>query len=99
MRDAVEASVTPELFEREYATIWDGDERWRARPAPEARSSSGRRLDLRARAVVLPGSAARAAPLTDIADARCLVVLGDSVTTDHISPAGAIPRDMPAGRT
>ena len=61
VRAAVEASVTPELFEREYATIWDGDERWRALPAPEgALFAWDPGLDLRARAVVLPGSRARA---------------------------------------
>ena len=97
---AVEASVTPELFEREYATIWEGDERWRALPAPEgALFAWDPDVDLRARA--RPSSRIsppEPEPLTDVVDARCLVVLGDSVTTDHISPAGAIPRDMPAGR-
>jgi aconitate hydratase len=99
VRDAIAASVTPELFEREYSTIWDGDERWQALPAP-----TGALFDWD------PGStyvreptffqdlAPDPVPLTDIEGARCLVVLGDSVTTDHISPAGAIPRDMPAGR-
>jgi aconitate hydratase len=99
VRAAIEASVSPELFEREYATIWDGDERWQALPAPEGAlfdwdpdSTYVREpsffQDLRP----------EPEPLADIVDARCLVLLGDSVTTDHISPAGAIPRDMPAGR-
>ena len=97
---AIEASVTPELFEREYATIWDGDERWRALPAPEGALFA---WDPDSTYVREPpffqDIAARAASRsTDIVDARCLVLLGDSVTTDHISPAGAIPRDMPAGR-
>ena len=100
VRAAIEASVTPELFEREYATIWDGDERWRALPAPEGALFD---WDPDSTYVREPSFfqdlAARARRrCTDIEGARCLVVLGDSVTTDHISPAGAIPRDMPAGR-
>jgi aconitate hydratase len=99
VRDAVAASVTPELFEREYATIWDGDERWRALPAPEGALFA---WDPESTYVREPSFfqdlAPDPAPMTDIEGARCLVVLGDSVTTDHISPAGAIPRDMPAGR-
>jgi aconitate hydratase len=99
VRDAVAASVTPELFEREYATIWDGDERWRALPAPEGNLFA---WDPDSTYVREPSFfqdlAPEPEPLTDIEAARCLVVLGDSVTTDHISPAGAIPRDMPAGR-
>ncbi len=99
VRDAVAASVTPELFEREYSTIWDGDERWRALPAPEGALFA---WDPDSTYVREPSFfqdlGPEPAPLADIEDARCLVVLGDSVTTDHISPAGAIPRDMPAGR-
>ncbi len=99
VRDAVEASVTPELFEREYATIWDGDERWRALPAPEGALFD---WDPDSTYVREPSFfqalSPEPEPLTDVEDARCLVLLGDSVTTDHISPAGAIPRDMPAGR-
>jgi aconitate hydratase len=96
---AIEASVTPELFEREYATIWDGDERWRALPAPEGALFA---WDPDSTYVREPSFfqdlSPEPDPLRDVEDARCLVVLGDSVTTDHISPAGAIPRDMPAGR-
>jgi aconitate hydratase len=99
VRATIEASVTPELFEREYATIWDGDERWRALPAPEGALFA---WDPESTYVREPSFfqelAPEPEPLADIEGARCLVMLGDSVTTDHISPAGAIPRDMPAGR-
>jgi aconitate hydratase len=98
VRAAIEASLTPELFEREYATIWDGDERWQALPAPggalfawDADSTYVREPSF------FQDLQPEPAPLADLEDARCLVMLGDSVTTDHISPAGAIPRDMPAG--
>jgi aconitate hydratase len=99
VRAAVEASVSPELFEREYATIWEGDERWQALPAP-----GGALFDWDPASTYVREPSffqdlqPEPAPLADVVDARCLVVLGDSVTTDHISPAGAIPRDMPAGR-
>jgi aconitate hydratase len=99
VRDAIAASVTPELFEREYATIWDGDERWRALPAPEGALFEWDPASTYVREPsFFQDLAPEPAPLSDIENARCLVVLGDSVTTDHISPAGAIPRDMPAGR-
>ncbi len=99
VRAAVAASVTPELFEREYATIWDGDERWRALPAPEGALFAWAPDSTYVREPsFFEDLQPEPAPLTDIENARCLVVLGDSVTTDHISPAGAIPRDMPAGR-
>jgi aconitate hydratase len=99
VRAAIESSVTPELFEREYATIWDGDERWRALPAPEGALFD---WDPDSTYVREPSFfqdlAPEPLPLADIEGARSLVMLGDSVTTDHISPAGAIPRDLPAGR-
>jgi aconitate hydratase len=99
VRAAVEASVSPELFEREYATIWDGDERWQALPAPEGALFDWDPASTYVREPsFFQDLQSEPDPLADIVAARCLVMLGDSVTTDHISPAGAIPRDMPAGR-
>ena len=99
VREVVERTVRPELFEREYARIWDGDERWQALSAPEGALFA---WDEGSTYVREPGFvddlAAEPAPPRDVLGARCLALLGDSVTTDHISPAGAIPRDMPAGR-
>ncbi len=86
------------MFEATYATILDGDENWRALPAP-----TGDRYEWDAdstyirRPTFLEGIAAHAPAPRDIAGARVLALLGDSVTTDHISPAGAIRRDGPAG--
>ena len=99
VRAAIEASVSPELFEREYATIWDGDERWQALAAPEGALFAWDEASTYVREPsFFQDMQPEPEPLADVVDARCLVLLGDSVTTDHISPAGAIPRDMPAGR-
>ena len=83
-----------------YADVFTGDEAWRE-PARARRRPVrlGRSLDLRAPAELPRGPPARAGRrLATSQGARCLVVLGDSVTTDHISPAGAIRADSPAGR-
>ncbi len=93
------SSVTPELFAETYATVFDGDERWRALPIP-----SGDRYawDATSTYVADPpfftGMAADAEPPAGIAGARVLALLGDSVTTDHISPAGSIAPWSPAGQ-
>ena len=92
-------SIDPELFRRTYAVVFEGDDRWRALPIPSgdryawdaARRTSPSRRSSRA-------SASRPAPCPDIDDARVLAVLGDSVTTDHISPAGSIAPSSPAGQ-
>jgi aconitate hydratase len=96
--DVVVAQVRSEIFTRNYASVFDGDDRWRALPVP-----AGDRYawDPESTYVALPpfftGITAEPAPLTDVVDARALAVLGDSVTTDHISPAGTIARTSPAG--
>ncbi|MCU0504595.1 MAG: aconitate hydratase AcnA [Chloroflexi bacterium] len=93
------SSVTPELFAASYAGVFDGDERWRALPIP-----SGDRYawDPASTYVADPpfftGMTAEAELPAGIADARVLALLGDSVTTDHISPAGSIAPWSPAGR-
>ena len=98
IRTAIGAAVTPALFRSAYASVFEGDERWRALPVP-----GGDRYawDPGSSYIALPpffeGLTAEPAPITDIVGARVLAVLGDSVTTDHISPAGSIPRWSPAG--
>jgi aconitate hydratase len=97
--EVIERSLTPDLYERQYGRIWDGDERWRALDAPTGAQFAFAPDSTYVREpTFLEHVSEPPAPLTDIVDARCLAVLGDSVTTDHISPAGAIPADMPAGR-
>jgi aconitate hydratase len=99
VRDAIATSVKAELYETEYARVWDGDERWQAMPVPAGALFA---WDADSTYVQEPpyfdGLTAEPAPLTDIVGARALAVLGDSVTTDHISPAGSFPADGPAGR-
>jgi aconitate hydratase len=96
--ETIEAAVRSEMFRSSYAGVFTGDERWNSLVVP-----TGDRFawDESSTYVHLPpyfeGMPAEPAPVTDIEGARVLAVLGDSVTTDHISPAGAIKRDGPAG--
>ncbi|MGH2852491.1 MAG: aconitate hydratase AcnA, partial [Solirubrobacteraceae bacterium] len=94
----VERAVQSDMFRRSYAEVFDGDERWHSLAVP-----SGDRYDWRESTYVrqppfFDGMPAEPEPPSDVAGARALAVLGDSVTTDHISPAGSIKRDSPAGR-
>ncbi len=99
VRDAVRSALDPELFERTYADVFVGDDRWRALPIP-----AGERYDWDAdstyiaRPPFLTDIAREPAPVRNIEGARVLVMVGDSVTTDHISPAGSIPAWAPAGQ-
>ena len=97
--DAVEGSVDRKLFTESYSTVFEGDERWRALPVPEGQTYA---WDPESTYVQLPpffsAITPEPPPITDIVGARALAVLGDSITTDHISPAGSIPASSPAGR-
>ncbi len=92
-------AVGPELYRHEYGHVFDGDAEWQALDAP---SGSRFAWDTASTYVQEPpfftDLSPDPAPLRDIAGARVLALLGDSVTTDHISPAGAIPKDGPAAR-
>jgi aconitate hydratase len=98
VEEVVASSVVPEMFSRDYADVFEGDERWQELDVPagdvfawEADSTYVRKPPY------FDGMPAEPAPVTDIHGARVLALLGDSVTTDHISPAGAIKSDSPAG--
>jgi aconitate hydratase len=96
---AVRATVTPELFRAQYANVFRGDERWRALPAPAGELYEWDAASSYIKAPPFFATMTKAVPpLRDISGARALAVLGDSVTTDHISPAGSIPADSPAGK-
>jgi len=91
--------VRSEVFTRNYASVFDGDERWAALPVPPGdRYAWEPTSTYVARPPFFEGVTAEPEPLSDITGARALAVLGDSVTTDHISPAGTIVRSSPAGR-
>jgi aconitate hydratase len=95
----IAASVGGDLFERSYADVFSGDEAWRSLESPAGDLYA---WDPGSTYVRQPpyfeGLRREPAPVADIRGARCLVSLGDSVTTDHISPAGSIKADSPAGR-
>ena len=97
--DAMASSVTSQAFTSQYAQVFEGDARWRALPVPtgdrfnwEADSTYVRRPPF------LENLSMEPQPRTDLTGARVLAVLGDSITTDHISPAGNIKADSPAGK-
>jgi len=98
VKSAIAGSVSADLFRTAYASVFAGDEQWRSLPVP-----TGDRYEWAddstyiARPPFFEGLTKDPAPITDITGARVLAVLGDSVTTDHISPAGSIPRWSPAG--
>ncbi len=91
--------VRSEIFTRNYASVFDGDERWAALPVPPGdRYAWSPDSTYVARPPFFEGVTPEPEPRTDIEGARVLAFLGDSVTTDHISPAGAIARTSPAGQ-
>ena len=100
IQETIASSVRGEMFARTYADVYTGDEAWRsardARRRP-LRLGSGARPTSGSRRTSRASSASRRRSRTS-SGARCLVSLGDSVTTDHISPAGSIKPDSPAGR-
>src|SRR5213082_540385 len=96
---SIRASLKVEMFKREYARIFEGDENWQRMSAPTGPSYE---WDPKSTYVQEPpffeGITAQPAALTDIVGARALAVVGDSITTDHLSPSDSIRPDSPAGR-
>ncbi|HVW40175.1 MAG TPA: aconitate hydratase [Amycolatopsis sp.] len=99
IQQTIDSAITQEMFSKDYADVFDGGERWKSLPTPAGKTFA---WDAESTYVRKPpyfdGMQAEPAPVQDIAGARVLAKLGDSVTTDHISPAGAIKADTPAGR-
>jgi aconitate hydratase len=97
--DAVGKAVKPEMFEKSYAVVFEGDERWQTLDVPlgDTYAWGGDSTYIK-HPPYFEGMAAKPAPVGDLRGARVLAVLGDSVTTDHISPAGNIKKDVPAGQ-
>jgi len=99
IRSTMAAALRPELFTEKYASVFDGDEEWRALAVPTGdRFAWGRTSTYIQEPPFFQGLSPAPAALTDIVGARVLASLGDSVTTDHISPAGAIPKSGPAAK-
>jgi aconitate hydratase len=98
VNEIVERALESSMFRRAYGEVFDGDELWRSLPVPEGEFAWSDTSTYVRRPPYFDGMPDTPAPLTDIEGARVLALLGDSVTTDHISPAGAIRPDGPAGR-
>ena len=93
------ASVTSEMFREQYADVFEGDERWQQSAGADRRSLRvGADSTYIRNPPFFEGITMEPAPLRDITGARVLALLGDSITTDHISPAGSIKKDSPAGK-
>jgi aconitate hydratase len=98
VRQVVEDAVQSEMFTSRYADVFTGDEHWQAlEVAGGDRFAWDAASTYIARPPFFDGMPPEPAPLTDVSGARVLALLGDSVTTDHISPAGSIKRNSPAG--
>ncbi len=99
IQSVIESSISSEMFKKDYATVFDGDHRWKSLDTPTGKTFD---WDPQSTYVRKPpyfeGMPAEPKPVTDITGARVLAILGDSVTTDHISPAGNIKADSPAGK-
>ena len=99
IQSVIDASISSEMFKKDYATVFEGDHRWKSLATPtgkifdwDAKSTYVRKPPYFDRMPKQP------TPVVDISGARVLAILGDSVTTDHISPAGNIKADSPAGK-
>jgi aconitate hydratase len=99
IQSVIDASISSEMFKKDYATVFEGDHRWKSLATPTGKIFE---WDSKSTYVRKPpyfdGMPKQPTPVVDIAGARVLAILGDSVTTDHISPAGNIKADSPAGK-
>jgi aconitate hydratase len=97
--EAVKKSISSDMFRRSYGEVYHGDERWRSLPVPKGETYAwDKDSTYIRRAPYFDGMTLKPTAVEDIKNARVLAVLGDSVTTDHISPAGSIKKDSPAGK-
>jgi aconitate hydratase len=99
IQDVISSTLTSEVFDRTYQTVFEGDDEWKALPVPEGALYA---WDTDSTYVQEPPYFKDLTPepghITDVRGARVLLLLGDSITTDHISPAGSIEADSPAGK-
>jgi aconitate hydratase len=99
IQKVIDESISSDMFTKDYATVFEGDHRWKSLDTPTGKTFE---WDPQSTYVRKPpyfeNMPAKPTPVVDISGARVLAVLGDSVTTDHISPAGNIKADSPAGK-
>ena len=99
IQTVIDSSISSDMFKKDYASVFDGDHRWKSLDTPTGKTFE---WDPQSTYVRKPpyfeAMPRNPKPVTDISGARVLAVLGDSVTTDHISPAGNIKADSPAGK-
>ena len=99
IQDVIDSVISADMFKKDYATVFDGDHRWQSLATPTGKTFE---WDADSTYVRKPpyfeGMPRDPKPVTDISGARVLALLGDSITTDHISPAGNIKADSPAGK-
>ena len=99
VQQTIDSSINSDMFKSQYASVFDGDNRWRSLPTPEGATFVWDEASTYVRkAPYFDGMKHQPDPVNDIVGARVLAKLGDSVTTDHISPAGSIKADSPAGQ-
>ena len=99
IEETMQQSITSEMFSKSYADVFQGDERWRGLSVPKGETYAWEQDSTYIRqAPYFDDMNVKPAPVQEIKKARVLAVLGDSVTTDHISPAGSIKKDSPAGK-
>ena len=99
IEETMEHSITSEMFSKSYADVFQGDDRWRGLVVPKGETYAWEKDSTYIRqAPYFDEMSVKPSPVQDIKKARVLAVLGDSVTTDHISPAGSIKKDGPAGK-
>jgi aconitate hydratase len=99
VEQAMASAITSEMFRKSYGEVYSGDERWRGLPVPKGETYAWEKDSTYIRqAPYFDDMTLKPSSVEDIRNARVLAVLGDSVTTDHISPAGSIKKDGPAGK-
>jgi len=98
VEETIQKSISSDMFRMSYGEVYHGDERWRSLPVPKSETYAWEKDSTYIRrAPYFDDMKLKPTPIEDIKGARALAVLGDSVTTDHISPAGSIKKDSPAG--
>jgi aconitate hydratase len=99
VEETIRKSISSDMFTKSYGEVYEGDPQWRGLPVPKGETYAWEKDSTYIRrAPYFDDMSIQPAPVEDIQGARVLAVLGDSVTTDHISPAGSIKKDSPAGK-